>query len=58
MAEVHIRKGAWLAAIDQLQSAQRTRQLDFYAGSEVDARLRQLRARHLQELEDRRAGRL
>ena len=58
MAEVHILNGVLLAAIDQLQSAQRTRQLDFYASSRVDARLRELRAQHLQEVEDRRAGRL
>lgn len=58
MAEVHILNGVLLAAIDQLQSAQRTRQLDFYTSSRVDARLRDLRAQHLREVEDRRAGRL
>ena len=58
MAEVHILNGVWLAAIDQLQAARRSRQLDFYEGSRVDARVRQLQAIHLQEREDRRAGRL
>ena len=57
MAEHHALGGAWLPAIEQLQAAQRARQLDFYASSEIDARIRQLRAIHLQELEDRRAGR-
>jgi hypothetical protein len=40
-----------------LQAAQRTRQLDFYASSQVDARLREFRARFFEEREDRRAGR-
>ncbi len=58
MAEAHILGGVWLSAIEQLQAAQRTRQLDFYANSRIDARLRELREIHLQEREDRRAGRL
>ena len=57
MAEVHSINGVWVAAIEQLQAAQRTRQLDFYASSRVDARLRELRTIFLQEREDRRAGR-
>ncbi|MFM7568672.1 MAG: M48 family peptidase, partial [Betaproteobacteria bacterium] len=57
MAEVHTMNGVWIAAIEQLQAAQRTRQLDFYASSKVDARLRELRATFLQEREDRRSGR-
>lgn len=57
MAEIHTMNGVWIAAIDQLQAAQRTRQLDFYASSKVDARVRELRATFLQEREDRRSGR-
>ncbi|NBS63329.1 MAG: M48 family peptidase [Betaproteobacteria bacterium] len=57
MAEMHAINGVWVAAIEQLQAAQRTRQLDFYASSQVDARLRELRARFFEEREDRRAGR-
>ena len=57
MAEMHAINGVWVAAIEQLQAAQRTRQLDFYASSQVDVRLRQLRARFFEEREDRRAGR-
>ena len=57
MAELHAINGAWAAAIEQLQAAQRTRQLDFYDSSRVDARLRELRAIFFQEREDRRAGR-
>jgi predicted Zn-dependent protease len=57
MAEMHAINGVWVAAIEQLQAAQRTRQLDFYASSQVDARLREFRARFFEEREDRRAGR-
>lgn len=57
MAEMHAINGVWVAAIEQLQAAQRTRQLDFYASSQVDARLRELRARFFEEREDRRVGR-
>jgi predicted Zn-dependent protease len=57
MAEMHAINGVWVAAIEQLQAAQRTRQLDFYASSQVDARLRELRVRFFEEREDRRAGR-
>lgn len=57
MAELHAINGAWAAAIEQLQAAQRTRQLDFYDSSRVDARLRELRAIFFQERADRRAGR-
>ncbi len=57
MAELHAVNGAWVAAIDQLQAAQRSRQLDFYDSSRVDARLREIRALFFQEREDRRTGR-
>ena len=57
MAEVHTINGIWLAAIEQLQAAQRTRQLSFYTSSQVDAKVRELRAVYLQEREDRRTGR-
>jgi predicted Zn-dependent protease len=57
MAELHTINGAWAAAIEQLQAAQRSRQLDFYDSSRLDARLRELRALFFQEREDRRSGR-
>ena len=52
MAEMHAINGVWVAAIEQLQAAQRTRQLDFYASSQVDARLREFRARFFEEREE------
>ena len=45
--------GAWPAAIDQLRLAQRAVGDDFYAASKIDARLRELQAEHLREMQER-----
>jgi predicted Zn-dependent protease len=46
--------GGLPAAIDQLKRAIRAGTLDFYTGSQVDARLRELEAQYLSEKEDRK----
>lgn len=51
-AEAYAIEGSLVAAIDQLQSARAAADGDFYQLSEVDARLRELRALHAQELKD------
>jgi predicted Zn-dependent protease len=43
-AEVYYRRGNLLAAVDQLQTAKRSGDGDFYQLSSVEARLNQLRA--------------
>jgi predicted Zn-dependent protease len=49
-AEVYVLEGQLPAAIEQLQLAQRAGDGDFYELSAVDARLRELRVRHAEEL--------
>jgi predicted Zn-dependent protease len=56
MGEHYALLGAWPTAIEQLQLAQRSRQLSFYEASRIDVRLRELRAAFRRELEDRNAG--
>jgi predicted Zn-dependent protease len=56
MGEHYALLGAWPTAIEQLQLAQRSRQLSFYEASRIDARLRELRTAFRMELEDRNAG--
>jgi predicted Zn-dependent protease len=51
-AEVYALQGSLPAAIEQLQLARRSGDADFYQLSVVDARLRELRAQHAQELKD------
>jgi predicted Zn-dependent protease len=51
-AEVYALQGSLPAAIEQLELARRSGDADFYQLSVVDARLRELRARHAQELRD------
>ena len=46
--------GGLPAAIEQLRLARRAGTLDFYTGSQVDARLRELEADYLQERQDRK----
>lgn len=48
-AEQYALEGGLLAAIEQLQLAQREAGRDFYVGSQIDARLRELQARYTQE---------
>ena len=53
-AEVYALQGHLLAAIEQLQLAQKSPDGDFYLYSEVDARLRELKALHTEELARRK----
>ena len=51
-AEVYALQGSLPAAIEQLELARRSGDADFYQLSVVDARLKELRARHAQETKD------
>ena len=51
-AEVYALQGSLPAAIEQLQLARNAGDGDFYQLSVVDARLKELRAQHAQELKD------
>jgi beta-barrel assembly-enhancing protease len=51
-AELYVLKGSVPAAIEQLQLAQAAGDGNFYELSAVEARLKELRARHAQELRD------
>jgi predicted Zn-dependent protease len=53
-AEVYALQGSLPAAIEQLQIARNAGDCDFYQLSVVDARLKELRAQHAQELKDKR----
>ena len=53
-AEYYALQGSVPAAIEQLQLARRAGDGDFYQLSVVDARLKELRAQHSQELRDKR----
>jgi beta-barrel assembly-enhancing protease len=48
--------GAWQSAVEQLRMAQRAGDADFYTGSMIDARLRDLQAELRRELEEQRAS--
>jgi predicted Zn-dependent protease len=48
--EVYVLQGQLLAAIEQLQLAQKSPDGDFFEYSQVDARLRELKAQHAEEL--------
>ncbi len=52
-AEVYVLRGSLPAAIEQLQLARAAGDGDFYELSEVEARLRELRAQHAEELRDK-----
>jgi predicted Zn-dependent protease len=52
LAEVYALQGSLPAAIEQLQIARAAGDGDFYQLSVVDARLKELRAQHAQELKD------
>jgi predicted Zn-dependent protease len=51
-AEFYVLRGSLPAAIEQLQLARNAGDGDFYQLSVVDARLKQLRAQHAEELRD------
>jgi len=53
-AELYVLRGAVPAAIEQLQLAQAAGDGNFYELSAVDARLKELRAQHAQELRDQK----
>ena len=53
-AEVYVLQGSLPAAIEQLELARGAGDGDFYLHSEVDARLRALRARHAQDVREAR----
>lgn len=55
-AEEYALMGGWLAAIEQLKLAQRSGSLDFYTGSQVDARIAELQGIYTRERQER-AGR-
>jgi predicted Zn-dependent protease len=54
LAEAYYLQGSLPAAIEQLQLAQAAGDSDFYTLSAIDARLRELRQRQLEELKERR----
>lgn len=54
LAEMYFRQGSVPAAIEQLQLAQRAGDGDFYVLSAVDARLRELRRMHEEEIRAKR----
>lgn len=54
-AELYVLQGQLPAAISQLQLAQKAGDGDFYELSAVDARLRELKARQLEEAKERRS---
>lgn len=56
-AEEYALIGGWLAAIEQLRLAQRAGGLDFYAASEVDARIKDLQAEYAREQQDQARNR-
>jgi predicted Zn-dependent protease len=51
-AEVYVLRGSLPAAIEQLQIARAAGDGNFYQLSEVDSRLRELKAQHQQELRE------
>lgn len=55
VAEEYALAGAWLGALEQLKLAQRAGGLDFYAASQVDARMRELQALHTARQQERAA---
>lgn len=54
LSEAYALQGQLLAAIEQLQLAQKSPDGDFYDRSQVDARLRELKAQHMEEMKQRK----
>lgn len=52
-AELYVLQGQLVAAIQQLELAQKSGDGDYFEHSQVDARLRELRARHLEEMKQK-----
>ena len=55
-AETYILEGQMLAAIEQLQLAQKANDGDFYEHSAVDAKLRELKVRQIKEAKEAKEG--
>lgn len=56
LAELYALQGNLIAAVEQLQIAQKAGDGDFYEQSAIDARLRELKARQAEEAKQQRAG--
>ena len=54
LAEAAARQGQTQAAIEQLNLAQRAGDANFYEGSTIDARLRELKQRRIEEMKEKR----
>ncbi|MBX3667550.1 MAG: M48 family metallopeptidase [Rhodocyclaceae bacterium] len=54
LGEMYAQQGLYEAAIEQLQLAQKAADSDFYEMSAIDARLRELKAKHAEERKDKR----
>ncbi len=54
MAEHHALGQHWEAALEQLNRARRTPGLDFYLGSQIDTRIRELAREHQRDQEERK----
>jgi len=54
LAEVFILQGQTAGAIEQLQLAQRAGDANFYEMSSIDARLREMRRRQVEEMKEKR----
>jgi len=54
LAEVFALQGQTASAVEQLQMAQRAGDANFYEGSAIDARLRELKSRLAEEMKERR----
>ncbi len=54
-AEAYALDGAWLASLEQLELARKAGGLDFYAASQLDARIKELRAYYTRDKEDEKA---
>lgn len=52
-AELYALRGQWVAAVQQLELAQQAGDGDFFEHSQVDARLREFRARQLEEMKQK-----
>lgn len=52
-AEEYALIGGWMAAIEQLRLAQKSRDLDFYTASRIDARIKELQAEYTREQQDK-----
>ena len=52
IGEKYALEGAWPSAIEQLKIARATGGTDFYQGSSIDARLREMQRQYQEELKE------